>query len=87
MVDKGITDLSTLVDRMSCSPAKAFNLPGGSLKKGSLGDVTLIDTSVTWTVEPDKFRSKSQNTPFEGLKLQGKACQTIVGGVTVWKEP
>ncbi len=87
MVDKGITDLSTLVDRMSCSPAKAFNLPGGSLKKGSLGDVTLIDTSVTWTVEPDKFRSKSQNTPFEGLELQGKACQTIVGGVTVWKEP
>ena len=87
MVDKGITDLSTLVDRMSCSPAKAFNLPGGSLKKGSLGDVTLIDTSVTWTVEPDKFRSKSQNTPFEGLELQGKASQTIVGGVTVWKEP
>ncbi|MEE2880320.1 MAG: dihydroorotase [Gemmatimonadota bacterium] len=87
MVDKGITNLSTLVDRMSCSPAKAFNLPGGSLKKGSLGDVTLIDTSVTWTVEPDKFRSKSQNTPFEGLELQGKACQTIVGGVTVWKEP
>ncbi len=86
MVDKGVVNLPSLIDRMSCSPAKAFKLPGGSLKKGVPGDVTVIDPNVSWTVDPSRFESKSQNTPFHGLELKGRASRTIVGGVTVWKE-
>lgn len=84
LVNEGVVDLSTLIDRMSCSPARAFNLPGGSLKKGSLGDVTIIDPSMTWIVDSGEFLSKSRNTPFEGLELKGRAAKTIVEGEIVW---
>ena len=84
LVNEGAVDLSTLIDRMSCSPARAFNLPGGSLKKGGLADVTIIDPSVTWIVDSGKFLSKSRNTPFEGLELKGRATKTIVEGEIVW---
>ncbi len=84
LVNEGVVDLSTLVDRMSCSPARAFNLPGGTLKKGSLGDVTIIDPGMTWVVDSSEFMSKSRNTPFEGLELEGRASKTIVGGEIVW---
>ena len=84
LVAQGIVDLSTLVDRMSCTPARAFNLPGGTLKRGSIGDVTIIDPNVIWSVDSNEFMSKSRNTPFEGLKLKGRASKTIVGGKIVW---
>ena len=84
LVNEGAVDLSTLIDRMSCSPARAFNLPGGSLKKGGLADVTIIDPNVTWIVDSGEFLSKSRNTPFEGLELKGRATKTIVEGEIVW---
>ena len=85
LVDKGSVDFSTLIDRMSCTPAKAFNLPGGSLKKGCVADITIIDPDMAWVVDSGKFQSKSQNTPFEGLELKGKATKTIVAGKIVWE--
>jgi dihydroorotase len=84
LVGQGIVDLSTLVYRMSCAPARAFNLPGGTLKRGSIGDVTIIDPNVIWSVNSNEFMSKSRNTPFEGLKLKGRASKTIVDGKIVW---
>lgn len=84
VVGEGIVDLSTLVDRMSCGPAAAFGLPGGTLAEGSLGDVTIIDPDAAWTVDPEGFLSKSRNTPFQGWELKGRAVFTIVGGEVVW---
>ena len=84
LVGQGVVDLSTLVDRMSCAPARAFNLPGGTLKRGGIGDVTIIDPNVIWSVNSNEFMSKSRNTPFEGLKLKGRASKTIVDGKIVW---
>ena len=85
-VGTGKMELSTLVDRMSASPARAFNLPGGTLEEGSPADVTVLDLEQSWLVEPSKFVSRSRNTPFTGWELQGKAVLTIVGGRVVWEE-
>ncbi len=85
VVDEGIVDLSTLVDRMSCGPARAFGLPGGTLREGSPGDVTVIDPAAEWTVEPGAFLSKSANTPFGGWDLRGRARYTVVEGRVVWE--
>src|SRR5437588_2333422 len=41
LVRKKVIDLGRLVDLMSCGPARTFRLPGGTLKKGSPGDVAL----------------------------------------------
>ena len=73
-----------MVERMSCQPARAFNLPGGTLAEGSVADVTVFDLDETWTVDPAAFLSKSSNTPFAGWELTGRPRVTIVGGRVVW---
>jgi dihydroorotase len=85
VVGEGVIDLPTMVERMSCQPARAFNLPGGTIAEGSPADVTVIDCEAAWTVDPKAFRSKSRNTPFAGWKLRGRARYTIVGGRVVWE--
>lgn len=76
----GQLEPSDLVRLMSMNPALLFNLPGGTLQLGVPADITVIDPEARWTVEPDKFRSKSRNTPFAGWELQGRAVYTLVGG-------
>ena len=87
VVGEGVIDLATLIDRMSCGPARAFGLPGGTLAVGTPADVTIIDPERVWTVDCDAFVSKSRNTPFHGFELKGCARYTIVGGVIVWQAP
>ncbi len=69
----------------SSNPARAFGLPGGSLKVGSPADITLLDLDARLTVNPDRFRSLSRNTPFAGQRLKGWPAATIVGGKAVWR--
>jgi dihydroorotase len=42
--------------------------------------VTLIDPQVEWTLDAERMRSRSRNTPFHGRKVRGRAVMTIVGG-------
>ena len=85
VVNEGVIDLATMVERMSCQPARAFGLPGGTLAEGSVGDVSVLDLDAQWTVDAAAFLSKSRNTPFAGWVLQGAPVHTIVGGKTVWE--
>ena len=80
LLEPGILTLPQLVDRMSCLPAKVFHLPGGTLAKGSIADVTVFDPARAWTVDPSRFKSKGRNTPYGGVSLRGQAIRTIVGG-------
>ena len=85
VVNEGVIDLATMVERMSCQPARAFGQPGGTLTEGSVGDVSVLDLDAQWTVDAAAFLSKSRNTPFAGWVLQGAPVRTIVGGKTVWE--
>ncbi len=85
VVAEGVIDLPTMVERMSCQPARAFQLPGGTLTRGSVADVTVFDPDAAWTVDPSAFVSKSRNTPFAGWELTGRPRFTIVGGRVVWE--
>ena len=80
LVASGIIDVGTLVDKMSCAPAKVFHLPGGSLRRGSPADVTVFAPDEEWTVDPKRFRSKGRNTPYTGKTLRGRVRATIVAG-------
>jgi dihydroorotase len=77
--------LRLFVALWSSNPARVFGLPGGSLKVGSPADVTLLDLDARVTVNPDRFRSLSRNTPFAGQRLRGWPAATVVGGKLVWK--
>ena len=80
LVHRGVLDLSTLVERMACAPARVFKLPGGTLRRGAPADVTVFDPDATWTVDPTRFRSKGRNTPYAGQSLRGLVELTIVDG-------
>ena len=86
LVEPGILDLRTAIEKWTWSPARALRLPGGRLSPGDLGDLTLIDPGLEWTVDASRFRSRSRNTPFNGYRLKGKAVVTVVGGQVVYSE-
>ncbi len=81
LVRKKVIDLARLVELLTTGPARVFGLPGGSLKRGSIGDVTIVDVDGTTDVKAP-FVSKAVNSPFIGMKLRGRVAGTIVGGVT-----
>jgi dihydroorotase len=80
LVDAGVIDFRTLVDRMSTRPARLFGLPGGTLAARAPADVTVFDAGHAWEVNPAAFLSKGRNTPYAGRKLRGRARFTIVAG-------
>jgi len=79
-VRTGKISLSTMVDRMSLAPSRAFRLDAGTLSVGAPADVTVFDPKVSWTVDPASFESKARNTPFGGDELVGRPLLTIVDG-------
>lgn len=85
LVKPGVLPLATLVSRLSRDPARLLGLPGGSLAPGAAADITLIDPTAEWTVDPAKFQSRSRNTPFGGWSLTGRPWKTIVGGTVAWQ--
>jgi dihydroorotase len=80
LVKPGILSLATLVEKMSCAPARIFHLPGGTLARGTAADVTVFDPAREWTVDPAKFQTKGRNTPYAGRVLTGFARCTVVDG-------
>jgi len=85
LVKPGALPLTTLVSRLSRDPARLLGLPGGSLAPGAAADLTLLDPTAEWTVDPAKFASRSRNTPFGGWTVTGRPWKTIVGGGIVWE--
>ena len=78
-------DFSTLILKMSTTPAEILKLPGGALGKGDPADVTVLDIDTQWVIDKNKFYSKSRNTPFHGRKVTGCVVATVVGGRIVWQ--
>ncbi|GGG89995.1 dihydroorotase [Paenibacillus radicis (ex Gao et al. 2016)] len=78
--------LGFLLQRMTSDPARVFRLPTGRLEQGAPADLTLIDLDSERAVDPSTFASKSNNTPFDGWKLQGWPVTTIVNGAVVYSE-
>lgn len=76
----GKISLTELLSKMTWRPAKIINFDGGILEIGKRADLTLIDLGHEWTVDVEKFASKSKNSPFNGRKVKGKAVMTIVEG-------
>ena len=85
LVHGGIISLARMVELLSCNPAKLFRLDRGTLKVGSVADVTIFDPEKRIKVEAAKSQSKSRNTPFDGWELKGAPVATIVGGKIAMK--
>ena len=87
LVDKKVLTLPEAVAKMTSNPAKIFTLGDrGSLKDGSIADITIIDPNYEYKFTQESIISKSKNSPFIGRKFKGGAVMTIVGGNIVWNK-
>jgi dihydroorotase len=80
LIEPGHLDWLSALAKLTINPARVLGLNKGTLAIGADADVTIIDPRSEWTVEPEKFSSKSSNTPLAGMKFRGKAVQVLVGG-------
>ena len=69
-----------LIEAMSTLPARILGINRGTLRPGSVADITLIDPECVWQVDVKSFCSKSVNSPFDRWTLRGRAVATIVAG-------
>lgn len=85
LVDKGVLDWRGLANKLSVNPAKILGINKGTLSKGADADIVIISPQKKWTVQRDKFLSKSKNSPFIGRTLKGVVEYTICGGKIAYK--
>ncbi len=87
LVHRGLISLPRMVEMFSAKPAAIFGLNGrGTLKAGSIADVTILDPDLKWTYKVSETKSKSKNSPFDGWKFRGAATAAIVGGKIVYQK-
>ncbi len=71
---------------LPCTVHRAANTPDaayyGSICPGCAADLVLFNPKESFTAGP--YQSKSENTPFTGMKLFGKIHATICRGRIVW---
>ena len=82
---KGVLPLLDLLANLTVRPAEILGLPLGRLAKGAPADLVLFDPDAPWRIDPDIFHSKSKNSPFEDMPVQGRALRTVVAGRTLYK--
>ena len=86
LVHTGKIPMETLIERMTCAPARVFKLNAGTLAEGAPADVTVIDPELIWTVDPKAFYTRGRHSPFAGRELKGRAVLTVVDGKIVMKD-
>ncbi len=80
LVDPGHLSWPEAIRKLTINPARLLGIPKGTLKPGADADVTLIDPTAKWTIDPSQFRSRSRNCPFAGWEVRGRAHTVIVRG-------
>ncbi len=81
----GQLDLPTLFRAIALNPAKRLGLDSGRLAQGAPADLVLFDPDVPFVLDRFALKSKSQNTPFDGQRMQGKVLATYVAGKDVYR--
>ena len=81
----GAMPLLDALHRMTARPAEILGIEGGRLAKGAPGDLVLFDLDRPWRIDPDRFRSKSKNSPFEDHPVQGQVQRTVVDGRAIFE--
>lgn len=85
LVKTGVITLEKLIEMMSVTPRKIFNIEGGEIKAGAPADLCVLDLEKKWTVDPEKFVTMGRATPFEGWELYGENVVTLKRGEIVYE--
>jgi len=80
LIEPGLMNWPDMIRAMTIRPAGILGLAKGTLAEGSDADVTIIDSELSWTIDAERFASRSRNCPYHGWQVRGRAVVTIVGG-------
>ena len=80
----GMITLPQLWRAMSFNPAQRLGLTSGRLEAGASADLVLFDPHAPFVMDRTNLLSKSRNTPFDGVRMQGKVLATYVAGACVY---
>jgi dihydroorotase len=80
LIEPGHLTWPQLIEKWTVNPARVLGIERGTLKPGSVADVTVIDPDAEWTIDPTQFRSKSRNCPFAGWPVRGRAHAVVLAG-------
>ena len=83
LVHDGFLTLEELINKMAKNPAKIIGI-NNDIKQGNIADLTIINPDVPYEIDPESFKSRSKNSPFSGMKVQGRAFLTMVNGTVVY---
>ncbi len=86
LIDQGILGPLEAIGKLTSNPARIIGVDLGRLAPGCPADVTLIDPKRTFTVDVNRFRSKSRNSPFHGWDLKGKAVIVLRDGKVIFSD-
>ncbi|MFX1510895.1 MAG: dihydroorotase family protein [Promethearchaeota archaeon] len=90
MVHDAEMRLSHLIRMMALNPALYFGIRNsewiekGQFEEGADADFVLFDHKIDYKIRGDTLHGKATLTPFEGWKVKGKVCRTVLGGQTVF---
>lgn len=77
LVHKKHLSLFDIIEKLSVNPRKILNIPIPRIKVGEKANFTIFDPDLIWTVDVNKFKSKSKNSPFDKRLLTGKSIAVI----------
>jgi dihydroorotase len=81
LLKKNLLTLDEIVEKMAIIPRKILNLEENCIEENTYANLTLLDPELKWQVDCTCFHSKSNNTPFNGWKLQGKSFGVYNNGI------
>jgi len=84
LVGTNLLTLPQLIEKLSTNPRRILHLPDIAIDEGAMANLTILDPTAEWVVDPRFFKSKARNTPFEGVHLKGKAIGIINNGQVFW---
>ena len=82
MVATGLMSWEAVADRMSYAPARIgrYSDHGQEIAVGNVANISVINPTQSVRVDRDRVASRSRNTPFHGMELQGVVTATFFRG-------
>lgn len=80
-LDMPVADVVAALSWKPAAIAGVADTHGRPIAPGEPANLTIFDPNETWEVIPAELSSKSKNTPFVGVELQGKTKHTLLHGV------
>ena len=86
LVKPGYITLARLIELMSTAPRAMLRQEKNTLAAGDPADFVLFNPNEKFVFDKNRLKSKSNNTPFDGMELYGKVKLTVMGGKITFRE-